>query len=62
MASQKVEHYEIASYNGLSRLAKTLGLTEIADILEQTLSEENLADSKLSDIAGNEINLKAADE
>lgn len=62
MASQKVEHYEIASYNGLYQLATTLGLTEIADILEQTLSEEKLADSKLSDIAGNEINSKAADE
>jgi ferritin-like metal-binding protein YciE len=62
MASQKVEHYEIASYNGLYQLATTLGLTEVADILEQTLSEEKLADSKLSDIAGNEINSKAADE
>lgn len=62
MASQKVEHYEIASYNGLYQLATTLGLTEIADILEQTLSEEKLADSKLSDIAGDEINSKAADE
>ena len=62
MASQKVEHYEIASYNGLYQLATTLGLTEVADILEQTLSEEKLADGKLSDIAGNEINYKAAEE
>jgi len=62
LASQKVEHYEIATYNGLYQLATTLGLQEVADILEQTLSEEKLADSKLSDIAGNEINYKAADE
>ncbi|KLT67328.1 ferritin-like domain-containing protein [Pedobacter sp. BMA] len=62
LASQKVEHYEIASYNGLFQLATTLGLTEVADILEKTLSEEKLADSKLSDIAGNEINYKAAEE
>ncbi|UKT66146.1 YciE/YciF ferroxidase family protein [Pedobacter mucosus] len=62
LASQKVEHYEIASYNGLFQIATTLGLTEVADILEKTLSEEKLADSKLSDIAGNELNYKAAEE
>jgi len=62
LASQKVEHYEIASYGGLFQLATTLGLTEIADILEQTLAEEKLADSKLTDIAENEINYKAAEE
>ncbi|KQM78485.1 hypothetical protein ASE74_13355 [Pedobacter sp. Leaf216] len=62
LASQKVEHYEIAAYNGLYQLATTLGLQEVADVLEQTLSEEKLADSKLSDIAGNEVNYKAADE
>ncbi|TCD26207.1 ferritin-like domain-containing protein [Pedobacter psychrodurus] len=62
LASQKVEHYEIASYGGLHRLATSLGLTDIADILEQTLAEEKLADSKLTDIAENEINYKAAKE
>ncbi|MDN3586007.1 ferritin-like domain-containing protein [Pedobacter aquatilis] len=62
LASQKVEHYEIASYTGLFQLATSLGLSEVADILGQTLSEEKLADAKLSDIAGNEIITKAADE
>lgn len=62
LASQKVEHYEIASYSGLIQLATTLGLTEVGDLLEETLSEEKNADSKLSDIAGNEINYKAAEE
>ncbi|RLJ76808.1 YciE/YciF ferroxidase family protein [Pedobacter alluvionis] len=62
LASQKVEHYEIASYSGLFQLATTLGLTEIADLLEQTLAEEKLADVKLNDIAQNEINYKAAEE
>ncbi len=33
MASQKVEHYEIAAYSGLIKLAGKLGLPEIADIL-----------------------------
>ncbi|MCZ4221905.1 ferritin-like domain-containing protein [Pedobacter rhodius] len=62
LASQKVEHYEIASYGGLYQLATTLGLTDVAAILEQTLAEEKLADSKLTDIANNEINYKAAEE
>ncbi|MFC4210934.1 ferritin-like domain-containing protein [Pedobacter lithocola] len=62
LASQKVEHYEIASYNGLYQLAITLGLKDVAEILEQTLAEEKLADNKLGDIAENEINYKAAEE
>jgi len=62
LASQKVEHYEIASYGGLYQLATTLGLTDIADLLEQTLNEEKNADSKLTDIAEKEINYKAAEE
>ena len=56
MASQKVEHYEIAAYGGLSRLAGTLGLNEAVTILEQTLSEEKAADELLTNIALNEIN------
>lgn len=62
LASQKVEHYEIAAYGGLARLAKTLGLDEVARILEQTLAEEKAADQKLSSIAENDINYTAAKE
>ncbi len=51
MASQKVEHYEIASYTGLANLANSLGLTEAADLLNQTLMEEQDSDQKLADIA-----------
>ena len=50
MASQKVEHYEIASYGGLQALATTLGLTEVADLLGQTLAEEKAADLKLTEV------------
>ncbi|MBC7827640.1 MAG: ferritin-like domain-containing protein, partial [Chitinophagaceae bacterium] len=32
MAAQKVEHYEIATYGGLTQLANTMGLTEVADL------------------------------
>lgn len=62
LASQKVEHYEIATYGGLTGLAFTLGLNDVADILAQTLAEEKDADTILSEIAENSINYKAAEE
>ena len=55
MASQKVEHYEIASYKGLIKLADNLGYTEISGILEETLMEEEDSEALLADIAANEI-------
>jgi len=62
MAAQKVEHYEIATYGGLVQLAKTLGLDEVADVLEETLEEEKEADINLTDIAENSVNYQAATE
>jgi len=62
LASQKVEHYEIATYGGLTQLAQTLGLDEVAELLYQTLTEEKAADQKLTDVAESDINYKAADE
>lgn len=50
MASQKVEHYEIASYGGLAKLAKTIGREDIAGILGETLTEEKEADALLTSI------------
>ena len=55
MASQKVEHYEIASYLGMIKLANNLGYTEISEILGETLNEEEDSDALLADIAANEI-------
>src|ERR1700712_2494560 len=34
-AAQKLEHYEIASYGSLKNFAGTLGLTEVASLLNQ---------------------------
>lgn len=62
LAAQKVEHYEIASYGGLAQLAKTLGLTEVASLLEQTLAEEKETDVLLTEIAESTINSEAASE
>ena len=59
MACQKVEHYEIASYGGLTQLANTMGLTEVAELLGQTLQEEKETDELLTSIAENDINLQA---
>ena len=57
MASQKVEHYEMASYTGLVKLAGNLGMAEIADLLSQTLIEEEESDNLLSTIAVNDLSL-----
>jgi ferritin-like metal-binding protein YciE len=59
-AGQKAEHYEIATYGGLIQLARTMGQTEIADLLNQTLSEEKKADQKLTQIAETQSNPQAA--
>src|SRR5258706_8750774 len=62
MAAQKVEHYEIATYGGLTQLAKTLGNEEIAEILGNTLSEEKEADETLTSIAENNVNYESSQE
>jgi ferritin-like metal-binding protein YciE len=51
MASQKVEHYEIAAYTSLANLANFLELPQISDLLAQTLAEENESDDILAGIA-----------
>lgn len=61
-ASQKIEHYEIASYGTLAAFAKTLGEDEVAALLEETLNEEKEADKLLTESAYNNINFEAADE
>ena len=62
MASQKIEHYEIATYGGLVQLATVLGMTEAADIFAETLEEEKQTDINLSEIAENNINWEAEQE
>ena len=62
MASQKIEHYEIATYGGLVHIARTLGESQIADLLQQTLDEEKQADEMLSQIALDNINEEALND
>jgi len=62
LAAQKIEHYEIATYGGLTQLAKTLGHDDVAEILGQTLTEEKTADDKLTTIAESDVNYDALNE
>jgi ferritin-like metal-binding protein YciE len=50
-ASQRVEHYEMAGYGSARDFATTLGLSEVAALLEETLAEEKEADKKLTSIS-----------
>lgn len=60
-AAQKIEHYEIASYGSLVSWARLLGEDEAADLLEETLGEEEQADEKLTEIAESTINVEEAE-
>lgn len=62
IAAQKVEHYEIATYGSLVQIARTIGRDREADILEQTLWEEEDTDRLLTDIAETYINPLADEE
>ena len=50
-ASQKVERYEITSYENLIDMADKLGMKQAVELLEQSLQEEEAALNKLKMIA-----------
>jgi ferritin-like metal-binding protein YciE len=50
-AAQRVEHYEIAAYGTARAFAETLGETDIAELLQETLDEEAETDKKLTSLA-----------
>ncbi len=59
-SAQQIEHHEISVYGSIIAWAKELGEEECADILGQTLAEEQAADRKLSDLAKGGVNREAA--
>jgi len=61
-ASQKIEHYEIATYGTLAAFAQTLGEDDAVLLLEKTLEEEKDADKQLTEAAYNTINFDASNE
>src|SRR5690554_2470308 len=58
-ASQKVEHYEIASYGTLAAWAETLGEKEAQSLLQEILEQEKDADATLTETAYGKINFDA---
>ncbi len=61
-AGQKVEQYKIVSYEALRQFAETLGLEDAAALLQATLDEEKIADTKLAEMAVSIINVQNSTE
>jgi ferritin-like metal-binding protein YciE len=59
-AGQAAEHYEIARYGALRTWAAQLGMNDAVKLLDQTLAEEKATDKKLTELAINQENVKAA--
>jgi ferritin-like metal-binding protein YciE len=55
-AAQRVEHYEIAGYGTVRTYAESLGHTQAAKLLQQTLDEEGKTDKLLTQLAENCVN------
>src|SRR5689334_1693935 len=50
-AAQKIEHYEICGYGTVRTLARQIGETQVATLLDHTLGEEESADYLLTEVA-----------
>ena len=49
--AQKIKHYQMAGYGSVRTYSELLGDEEAADLLQQALDEEGVADKKLTGIA-----------
>jgi ferritin-like metal-binding protein YciE len=49
-AAKRVEHYEMAAYQTVIKLAEAMGNTTAAELLRETLSEEEETDQKLDEM------------
>ena len=58
-AAQHVEHYEMAGYGCVRTWARQLGEDRHADLLQETLDEEEQTDKLLTDLAESTINIEA---
>jgi ferritin-like metal-binding protein YciE len=50
-AAARTEHYEIAAYSGLIRMARSLGESECAALLEENLRQEQSTLAKVESVA-----------
>jgi ferritin-like metal-binding protein YciE len=57
--AQAVEHYEIARYGTLITWAELLGKSDAAEILKETLAEEEATDEALSQLGESGVNERA---
>ena len=55
-AAQTVAHYEITRYGTLKRWAEMMGMTQAAQLLDQTLEEESRTDEDLTKLADKSVN------
>jgi len=60
-AAQAVEHYEMARYGAMRAWAQQLGMDDVVELLEMTLSEEENADALLTGLAESSVNEEAED-
>ncbi len=60
-AAQAVEHYEMARYGTLRAWATSLGMTDAAALLDQTLQEEEATDESLTELAESSVNEAAVE-
>jgi ferritin-like metal-binding protein YciE len=58
-AAQAVEHYEITRYGTLKRWAEMMGMSDAAQLLNQTLEEESQTDEDLNLLADQSVNEEA---
>jgi ferritin-like metal-binding protein YciE len=61
-AAQHVEHYEMAGYGTVRTYAEMLGLEEQAQLLQQSLNEEEETDRLLTELAQSSVNIDAMTE
>lgn len=59
-SAQTVEHYEIARYGTLCAWARELGMNDAEQLLQTTLDEEKATDEKLTMLAEEAVNQRAA--
>jgi ferritin-like metal-binding protein YciE len=59
-AAQRVEHSEIAAYGWLRTYAEILGYSQAAELLQETLEEEEKADETLTKVGEQGVNTLAA--
>ena len=50
-AAQKVEHYEISGYGTARTMAGQIGLPAVAELLNKSLAEEEIADNLMTQLA-----------